>query len=145
MASLRHFTQEEIIITGEEAKIIYKFFFDKNQTVINIANSDEILRPIEIEFAQALLVEALDRTYDMGYVAALFHSLTDKKKALASGGKILKKFGKKAFKHWFKHATEDDLWDDPKIYETVRLEVMRRFETQMAKLLVNDIDWGYKE
>lgn len=44
--------------------------------------------------------------------------------------KILKKFGKKALKHWFKHAMAKDLLSI-KIYDFVRNEIARKFKSAL--------------
>lgn len=49
---------------------------------------------------------------------------------LTHAGKLIKGFGKKAAKHWFKHAKGVDLMD-AEIYEAVRVEISRRFRTDL--------------
>jgi len=140
---LRHFTPDEIIISQEETKEIYKFFFKENQNIITAITNKNEFQHLHTEFAQALLVEALDRSYDMGFIEILFKSFTDKKRAINSSKKILKKFGKKAFKHWFEHATEDELWDDPEIYESVRVFIRRNWITVATGVVIYNDSTGY--
>jgi hypothetical protein len=81
----------------------------------------------DISFAQALLVEAIDSSYNMGYVEHIFKSFFMKIPAsFGSVRDMIKDFAKAALKHWFKHATAGDL-NDPKIYESVRLTLARNF------------------
>jgi len=63
--SLRHFTPAEIVITRVEAGRILRFFFPAQS--IPPALTDE-----DISYAQALLVEAVDVSAEMGYVQVLF-------------------------------------------------------------------------
>lgn len=140
---LKHFTPNEIIITPDEARDIYRFMFKEHAEIMATLEKKKELQHFHMEFAQALLVEALDRTYDAGFLEALFKSMTDKKRTINSAKKLLQKFGKKAFKHWFKHATEDDLWDDPEIYETVRVFIRRNWHQVAFFVIVNDDSAGY--
>ena len=79
------------------------------------------------EFAQGLLVEAIDASYAVGFVEAIFRSATNPSEGAI---KILKSFGKKAAKHWFKHAKVHDL-QNVKVYDFVRNELARRFRTPL--------------
>ena len=67
------------------------------------------------EFAQALLVEAIDASYAIGFVQALIKSTANPAKGARE---VLKAFGKKASKLWFEHATVHDL-TDVKVYQFV--------------------------
>lgn len=124
---LRNFKKEELIFTEADARIILKFIFEPADHVIieSLTVTDEI-----IGFAQGLLLEAIDASYAVGYVAAIFRSTTNPTKGAIE---IIKGFGKKAAFHWFKHATAHDL-QDVKIYEFVRLEIARRFRTPLRIL-----------
>lgn len=82
-------------------------------------NVDRALR----EFAQGLLVEAIDASYAMGFIEALGRSLMSPRPGVRS---IIKKFGKKASRHWFKHATASDL-RKIEIYQVIRRELARGF------------------
>jgi len=121
--NLRKFNESELIFDEIETKIILKFFFTSSRSQITSMTVTKRVR----EFAQGLLLEAVDASYAMGFVEALF-------RASANPGagplKVIKKFGKKAVKHWFKHATEDDLLD-VKIYEIVRQRLEVNFRTVM--------------
>jgi len=140
---LKRFPPSEIIITQDEAKEVYEFFFKESQEVITAISEKEKWENLHIEFAQALLVEGLDRSYDMGFVEILFKSFTDRKGAINSTKKILKKFGKKSFKHWFDHANEDDLWDNPEIYESVRVFIRSRWKTVAIGIIIYNDSTGY--
>ncbi|WP_131198661.1 hypothetical protein [Phytopseudomonas dryadis] len=66
-------------------------------------------------------------SYTMGYVDALVSTLFH---GGPNANKLIKGFGKKAAKHWFKNATATDLMD-AKIYNTVRSEISRRFRADL--------------
>lgn len=130
---LRHFSEEEIILSGDEARIMLQFFFT-SESIKRQLDDDESMKTVLREFAQALLVEAIDASYAMGFVEELFMSVATGFRGGAE--KITKKFAKKALKHWFEHATLDDLWDeDLEIYETVRQRIEVNFVSVMRGLV----------
>lgn len=139
---LRRFAPDEIMIDADEARVIYRNFFEGIPNIIQAVEAKEF-QHLHLEFAQALLVEALDRTYDMGFVHALAASIFDKKRVISQAQTILFKFGKTAAQHWFRHATADDLWDDPKIYESVRIMLVASFRTEAFIILTQDQSVGY--
>jgi hypothetical protein len=111
--ALRHFAPAEIIITREQASRILRFFFP-GQALPPSALTDD-----DISYAQALLVEAVDASTEMGYVQILFDNAFMKVPTDLSFIKdIAKSIVKKAAKDWFRHATARDL-SDPQIYESV--------------------------
>ena len=63
---LKHFQKDEIVISTEDARKILIFFFGNNVPPV------EQLTDQDIAFAQALLLEAVDKSYAMGYVNAIF-------------------------------------------------------------------------
>jgi len=75
------------------------------------------------EFAQGLLVEAVDASFALGFIESLMGSVMNPGINIKN---IFSKFSKKAIKHWFKHATASNLMNI-KIYEAVR----------------RDIDWAF--
>ena len=89
------------------------------------------------EFAQALLVEAIDASYAIGYVHGLFRSV---KNPVKGALKIMKTFGKEASQHWFKHASVHDL-QNAQIYNFVKDEVARRFIKRLGDHIAkNELD-----
>ena len=124
---LREFKKENLIFNEEGTRIILKFIFaPADHGVIESLNVNDAVK----EFAQGLLVEAIDASYAVGVVEAIFRSTTNPTKGAI---KILKSFGKKAATHWFKHATVHDLID-VKVYEFVHLEIARRFRSTLRIL-----------
>jgi hypothetical protein len=116
---LRKFTESELLFDEAETRLILKFIFKNKHSLIDGMQITNKVR----EFAQGLLVEAVDASYALGYVEALFRATAN---PAAGVRKILKKFAKKAIKHWFKHATADNLMDI-KIYEVVRNQLAYNF------------------
>jgi hypothetical protein len=111
--ALRHFTPAEIVITRDQAARILRFFFPGQPLPPNSLTNDDI------SYAQALLVEAVDASTEIGYVQVLFDSAFMKVPEDFSFIKdIAKGFGKQAAKNWFRHASGKDL-SDPQIYESV--------------------------
>ena len=115
---LKHFQKDEIVISTEDARKILIFFFGNNVPPV------EQLTDQDIAFAQALLLEAVDKSYAMGYVNAIFDVFYMKVPTDIQG--MMKDFVKKAAKNWFDHATGKDL-SRPKIHQSVRTMIISRY------------------
>lgn len=123
---LRQFKPEELLLNEDETRVVLKFIFTStDHPLIDSLPMSDGLR----EFAQGLLVEAIDASYAVGFVRAL-HEVTANPTRTAR--EILKDFGKKAFKLWFKHATVHDL-QDVRVYEFVLHEIARRFRLRLSE------------
>jgi hypothetical protein len=124
---LRKFKQEDLLFNEEETLIILKFIFEPvDHVVIEKLTVNDAAK----EFAQGLLVEAIDASYAVGFVEDIFRSTANPTKGAIE---MLKSFGRKAAKRWFKYATVHDL-QDVKIYDFVRLEIARRFRSPLKIL-----------
>jgi len=121
---LRKFKKEELIFDDDETIIILKFIFKNRHALIEKLDITDPVR----EFAQGLLLEAVDASYALGFVHSLFGSTFNPS---AGAMKVIKKFSKKALKHWFKHATAKDLLNI-KIYEIVRVALERGFTSRLV-------------
>jgi len=121
---LRRFRPSEIHLTRDEAWKVLRFFWP------NTSVRPQQITQQDRAFAQALLVEAIDRSHAMGYVETLYRSWFGRGVAPTYKGikKAASKFARKALKRWFKHATGDDL-KDPEIYESVRVTLARNFRS----------------
>jgi hypothetical protein len=121
---LKRFAEGELSLTREESYAILRFFFGDDFSV-----PAGQMTAKDRSFAQAILLEALDATYAMGYVEIIWEQFRFPRvdKSVAS---IVTSFAKKAGKHWFKHATQDQL-RDPKIYESVRLQIRRAWRSEV--------------
>ena len=74
-----------------------------------------------MSFAQALLLEAVDKSYAMGYAHAIFDVFYMKPPTDLQA--MMKDFVKKAASNWFDHATGKDL-SKPKIYHNVKAMII---------------------
>ena len=68
--TLRNFSEDELIFDEAETKDILKFFFPYLQQRIDAATITTELR----NFAQGLLVEAIDATYALGYIEIIWRT-----------------------------------------------------------------------
>jgi len=130
---LRKFTPEELLFDEEETRTVLKFIFaETHHKDIDSLPMDDRLR----EFAQALLVEAIDASHAIGYVHGLFISVKNPAKGAL---KILKTFGKKAKQNWFKHASVHDL-QNAKVYNFV-LDALAKFVPRLRDHVAkNELD-----
>ena len=132
---LRRFKPEELLFNEAETRTVLKFIFapTHHKDIDSLPMSDRLR-----EFAQALLVEAIDASYTIGYVKALIESVANPTKGAI---KIIKSFGRKASLHWFKYASVHDL-QNVKIYDFVRdaiaVRFIRRFQLLMTKYELNE-------
>lgn len=126
---LRKFNHDELIFDKEETIIILQFIFKGYISEARLKTLD--VTDNAREFAQGLLVEAVDASYAMGFIEAIFKTSVNPS---VGARKILKKFGKKALKQWFKHANPKDLLH-VKIYEIVRKQLADNFRTDMLLML----------
>ncbi len=120
---LLKFKKEELIFDEEETKIILRFIFKNRHSLIDSLVINDKIR----EFAQGLLLEAVDASYALGFVHSLFGAVFNPG---LGAKKVLFKFAKKALKHWFKYATAKDLMNI-KIYEVVRLALESGFTSKL--------------
>lgn len=85
---LKKFKANELIFDDQETIIILKFIFKNQHSSIDMLNVNDAVR----EFAQSLLVEAVDSSYAFGFIDSLFRSVTNPRDGVK---KVLAKFGKK--------------------------------------------------
>ena len=120
---LQRFSGSNLLLTQEQAWKVLRFFWP------DMGTSPGTLTEYDRSFAQGLLVEAIDGSYNMGFVDHLFQAVFMKTPASFDDIKdIIKTFAKAALKHWFKHAMRSDL-NDPEIYESVRESLARNFRS----------------
>lgn len=122
---LRHFAKGEIYLSGDEAASVLRFFFPNDQLPGPLTDEDR-------GFAQALLLEAVDKSYAMSFVQDIYDVFYGKVPTGFDTIKdMLKDFAKKAAKTWFDHATGKDL-QDPKIYNAVKVSLTANFRSVWA-------------
>lgn len=126
--TLNKFTHDELIFNESETRDIIIFFFADRASQIKTLKINDKIR----EFAQGLLVEAVDASYQLGFIQIIFETFFFKPNPNLS--KMLKKLAKKSAKHWFKHIKSKDL-SHIKIYEIVRKQIQRSFETHFILLI----------
>jgi len=123
---LRHFGRDEITITADDANLILRFFFGSD------VPPAEQLTQEDVAFAQALFLEAIDKSYAMGYVHIIYDCFYMKIPGSFDSVKDLAEdFAKKAAQHWFDHATGKDL-RKPEIYAAVRGMISANFRSVWA-------------
>jgi hypothetical protein len=122
--NLRKFKEEELIFDDEETVLILKFIFKNKHNLIDGMEINNRVR----EFVQGLLLEAIDASYALGFIHSVFGGVFNPG---AGFKKILTKFGRKALKQWFKHATAKDLMQI-KIYDRVREQLEVNFSTPLT-------------
>ena len=120
---LRHFTKNELLLSPQDASRVLRFFFPA-QPMPSTQLTDE-----DVGFAQALLLQAIDSSTQMGYVQILFDKFYAKPPSDFSFLKDLAvAFCKRAARNWFRHATGADL-ANPQIYDSVRATIARNFSS----------------
>src|SRR5690348_8808717 len=131
--ALRHFAPGEIKLTGNDAFQVLKFFWPSFS--VPIGNMNDTDR----EFAQAMLVEAIDASKHMGFIEWLFASATPPAGSFTA---VLINFAKAAPLTFFKFAKADDL-KNPVIYNSIRNTLALNFRTakDMREMIPQDFSW----
>lgn len=125
---LREFTSDELFLDENETVLILKFIFKKtDHDLIDQLPMSDYLRG----FAQALLVEAIDSSYSVGFVQALFESSANPTKGAIT---VIRKFASKSAKHWYNNLNATDL-QNVKIYDFVRDEIAGRYRYKLYDFL----------
>ena len=112
--ALPHIDEANLVFDESETREILAFFWPHSLAAITGLTITTELR----RYAQGLLIVAVDASYAMGFLDILVNVLT-KRKPGTSIKNLVKKLVKKNVKHWWKHASDNDL-RDAKVYETVR-------------------------
>jgi hypothetical protein len=105
-----------------ETRAILKFFWPDRAAPIDGLGITSGVRAL----AQTALIAAIDGSYAMGYVNVLWDALTHR--MTHPNGDIValaRRLGRNFMRHWWRHATQQDLLQDVRIYETVRVSVAR--------------------
>lgn len=123
---LKQFSSDELLLSESETRTVLKFFWHQESISAQIEQSLVVTDSVR-GFAQGLLVEAIDASYAVGFVQAIFRSTANPTRGAV---KVLKDFGKRAAKHWFKNARASDLVN-VRIYEFVRNDIARYFRVKL--------------
>ena len=130
-SQLQHFAGSDLRLDKEQARLTLKFFFPGTDIDhINITDDDR-------SFAQALLVEAIDASAQMGYVQVLFEHMYKP----PTGFDFIKDLAKDLVKYgsvtWYRHCTGKD-FSDPIIYMSVRNTIQYQWGSVWAIRLQTD-------
>lgn len=119
--ALKKFSQQELLLSKHQAWVVFRFFFTGSQIPeASITEQDRAM-------AQALLVEAIDASYAMGYFKIVFDTFYMRVPgSFGEIGGLVKSFAKKAAKQWFKNAVNKDPMK-VEIYEAVRRSVAYQY------------------
>lgn len=118
--------ESQLLFDEKETIVILSFFWPEKTDSFNEMAVTTGAR----QLAQTIFITAIDASYAMGWVDALFRSVS-KPTSLAGLGK---KLAKNYIKHWWKHAKVKDL-ENVKIYESVRKTVALKFLADMSMFL----------
>jgi hypothetical protein len=122
--SLPIIADSELAFDEAETREILLFFWPmESSSIERMVITNNVRR-----FAQALLIVAVDASYAIGFIDILINALLRRKPG-SSITSLVRKVTKKYVKHWWKHATEDDL-REAKIYDTVRATIALKQRTQ---------------
>ena len=123
---LKKFSSDELILDESETRTVLKFFWPQESVATRIDESLIVTDSVR-EFAQALLVEAVDASYQVGFIEAIVRSTANPTRGAV---KVLKDFVKRAAKNWFKHARASDL-QKVRIYDFIRNHLARAFRVKL--------------
>jgi hypothetical protein len=124
---LINFNPSDLVFDEEETKEILKFFFKTDLAFIDSIAIDDRIR----NFAQGILIEAIDASYAIGYIKIVFDVFyLQPPKPMR---KVFTKLGRKVAMYWFKHARATDLLNI-KIYEMVRSKIAEGFRWHFLNL-----------
>ena len=125
---LHQFKPEELLFNEDETRTVLKFIFTPaDHAMIDSLPMNDALR----EFAQGLLVEAIDASYAVGFVEATFKSAANPTRGAV---KILRDFAARAMIHWFRHATVHDL-RNVKVYQFILDKLAWSFRNDLRRFV----------
>jgi hypothetical protein len=126
---LKNFNGDEIVLDHHQAWQVLEFFFGGD-----VGSVPGQLTDRDRSFAQALLVEAIDKSYAMSWVETLWKSSVKPNSAVKG---IIKALGKKALRDWFKD-TDAKSWlqkvrendEFPELYQSVVSNLTRNWRSE---------------
>lgn len=125
IVNLPPIADSEIVFNEEESAQILNFFWP----TAHIAAKQITLELRRL--AQQLLIAAIDSSYAMGFIEAIYSSYAKPFKSLKS---LAQRLAKRFMRHHWKHAKAEDL-RDVKIYESIRVEIAIRMRTTVEEIL----------
>lgn len=125
---LQKFDVHELKFNEEETKEILLFIFSGTEkSLIDNIVIDNRVRG----FAQALLIEAVDASFKIGFIQSLWESTVNPTLPIK---KVIQKVAKGFATHYFKHATKSDL-RQIKIYEFVINALRIKHKTRLHQFI----------
>jgi len=127
---LKRFSPAELWFNEEQTRESLKFFFINHHEKIDRAKMNDAIR----EFTQGLLILAIDKSYQIGYIYKLFQTYF-LQPPIGLRGSIAQMIQQMPA-HWFEHATVN-YRKEPKIYENVRVALTMHYayRTQFLELI----------
>lgn len=123
-----------LIYDENETRQILKFFWPNFSEVIDTMTITNDTRRL----AQTALIAAIDGSYAMGYVSALWdtmtHAVTRNNRNIPA---LARRLARNFIRHWWRHTREQDL-ADVQIYETVRADIARNLRRRLDAF-ANDV------
>jgi hypothetical protein len=109
--SLRKFAPSELALSNQQAWQVLVYFFGGNASSVpgDLTDNDR-------SFAQALLLEAVDKSYQMSWIETLWKSSASPTSSVSG---ILRSLATKAARDWLSHCQPNDL-AHAKIYQIVK-------------------------
>lgn len=126
---LRNFSEAELMFDEQETKDILKFFFQGDYQAIESLKITNELR----NFAQGLLVAAIDASYAMGWVQLIGTWAVNPGSGLRQS---LQKLARRAARYWFKHLKRNQSLTDAKIYDSVRGQLAFNFKITFDDMMI---------
>lgn len=120
LVTLPEVQEADLVFNEEETRDILKYFWPSHSAHIDAMAVSIGTRRL----AQGLLIAAIDASYGLGFVEALFTTVAKPGRSLASMGR---KLARKYVKHLWKHASESEL-QNARIYEAVRKAMAFQFK-----------------
>jgi len=112
---LKKFSGAEIVLTPQEAWEVLTWFFTGGASI-----GPSGLTENDRSFAQALLVEAVDKSYQISWIQALWSATANPTTSVKA---VLAKLAFKAAKDWLKSGKPTD-FKDAKIYTMIKNQLV---------------------
>jgi len=127
---LKQFKPAELWFDEDQTREILKFFFINHHSRIKRAKMNDAIR----EFTQGLLILAIDKSYQLGYIQKVFETYFMQPPTGLRGS--IAQMIKEMPGHWFEHATLN-YRKEPNIYESVRVALTTHYayRTRFIKLM----------
>jgi len=121
--ALQRFGADELLLTRMEAWQVLVWFFGGNAGTVPGWLTDQ-----DREFAQALLVEAIDKSADVGIIQRIWESTVTPPTTIKGLVKKIAKTGIKILQDRLRHATVED-FEKAKIYKMVKDRLTLNFRS----------------